>query len=79
MPERFHDRFDIDIDRGEARRRFMNRVYNDVFVGVIGQMGNNGEFHLTRYVASRMGELHQPYDKVAQYTEGDFLEVPTCP
>jgi hypothetical protein len=51
---RFHERFKVDVDGGESQRRFVNRVHNDIFDGLLQQQGPDDRFHLTRYVASRL-------------------------
>lgn len=35
MAAKFHERFDIQIDAEEARRRFVNRIHNEIFCGFL--------------------------------------------
>jgi hypothetical protein len=73
MEQKFHERFDIDVGGGEARRRFVNRVHNDIFDGVIDRMPDNPKFYLTRFVASSIGERHEPYARLVGYVREDFF------
>jgi hypothetical protein len=76
MPPKFHQRFKIPISEEAARRRFINRVYNEIWDAFLGQFHSRGNFNvITRAVISHLGERYdRDCDRIAQATGDDFLK-----
>jgi hypothetical protein len=60
MSEQFHERFDIEYDTDEVKKRFVNRVHNDIFSGYFYKFHpqSDDQYYLCRQVASALGEPH---------------------
>ncbi len=80
MTEKFNERFNITTDIDEAKRRFVNRVNNRIFNGLLidhsrdemngvidGIATKLGEEHITLYGGSYLGEIKE-------YTKNDFYK-----
>ena len=57
MPQKYHQRFGIDIGVAEAKRRFVNRFHNllQSFLSFAWERGNQTE--MERHVCTKLGEL----------------------
>lgn len=73
-PKDFHERFNIEVDIDEAKRRFMNRVSNLVFMDLY----HNNLISSPKYSASvpkniayRLGDEFSSY-KPDSYVKGNF-------
>jgi hypothetical protein len=74
MCSKFHERFDIVVSLGEAKRRFVNRVNNDIFRPFIDENLSQKESVLVkRNIASRLGEPYGSQKPVTAYTGMVFL------
>ena len=79
--KKFHERFDIDLGVEEAKRRFVNRVYNhlsaSVFEGEYGFPAHDCDCYMEA-IASRLGEQFIPRQfyflkDIRSYIQDDFL------
>jgi hypothetical protein len=75
MAQRFHQRFEINIDDGEARRRFVNRAYNHVFNGFFDRFQPNQRYRVEAYIVSRLGERYDLDHNIKNYIGDDFEKV----
>lgn len=69
----FHERFEIEIGIDDAKRRFMKRVTNYIFVNYFEHQHN----YTTRTpvlfaVANALGERHEDVFRFDDYIKGDF-------
>ncbi len=68
MPDKFHERFDIDVPIDEARRRFVNRVHNEL----LSQDSDLGDLTFWADLGKAIvDELGEPYKR------GDVLHAGT--
>ncbi len=73
MAAKFHERFEIDIGAGEARRRFTARVANLVFERYLGNHYDTwGRYKAAEYVASVLGDRHASNYLAALGGSADF-------
>lgn len=68
MGNKFHERFSIEVGQEEARRRFVNRVENELFDTSIGRS-------LTKYVVTELGERYISGRSIWYFTQHDFLKT----
>lgn len=73
MAEEFHKRFNIKVKEEEARRRFMNRVFNVVFEDFISDFYSGRTIKVVRFVASELGERYDNYKELPDYVGNDFM------
>jgi hypothetical protein len=59
MTEKFHQRFNIEVDLDEARRRFDNRVHHNMFHIYWAQISDSYRDDITREVLSSLGEKYK--------------------
>jgi hypothetical protein len=73
MAEKFHERFDIEVSLDEGKRRFVNRVDNDIFRSFLDENLSAKEcITVKRNIASRLGESYRSQSPIAAYTGRDF-------
>jgi hypothetical protein len=65
MSEKFHERFNIEISAEEARKRFVNRAYNQIFEW-------SSDPDSRRAIANALGERYMRYSKVEKYIGNNF-------
>ena len=73
-PAPFHERFYIQLDIGEARKRFLKRVHNrifDVFFSTEVSEDTRSRFVLWQ-VANELGEEFDWDKEFDNYVKGDF-------
>ncbi len=68
--EKFHERFGIEVGVEEARRRFFNRAYNQVFDHIDTWSEDNEK--IKREIATGLGEKYTPGFTVDYYLKNDF-------
>ena len=68
MTRKFHDRFKIKIDSEEARRRFVNRVFNVVF-------RNLDEEAIIGWIATALGIRYTNGEDIDDIIGEDFLDT----
>ncbi len=73
--KKFHERFNIIVDKEQGERRFVNRAYNVVFDEFYGQIGSDTDkIPVMRAVATALGKKFDYYRlDYENYMEEDFL------
>ncbi|NQT57188.1 MAG: hypothetical protein HQ551_13280 [Desulfobacteraceae bacterium] len=56
---KFTERFTIDVDLEEARKRFVNRVYNRAYLSFFLDLGENERFRIHKEIISALGDKYQ--------------------
>lgn len=80
VPHRFHDRFNIEVNLEEVRKRFMNRIVNLMEVGFpyveFGGIDANVTSHSDerREIAIALGIKFRWDLRFSDYIDGDFLK-----
>ena len=83
MTKDFHKRFEIVVPIEEARRRFINRVYNMIFDYFFNDirdkyylydLPNNIEDLLSRLISYRLGEDYMDMSEIVEYIGADFFK-----
>src|SRR5215813_11581529 len=73
MVEKFHERFDIAVGLDEAKRRFVNRVSNDIFRGFLHKNIPPREIDdVKRGIVGRLGEDYVSQSALQKYINYDF-------
>ena len=81
---KFHERFDIQVGADEARRRFVNRVYNflveDILVYRDRKYGLPDKDDLMRMIANELGErfvgpVHYTHQYLDKYLHAEFYRA----
>ncbi len=72
MKSPFHERFNIQIDIGEARKRFINRIHTVIYDGLFYELANYEE--IKRAVLFRLGERYQYGHRLESFVTNDFHE-----
>ena len=82
MSDKFHERFDISYGIDEARRRFVNRVSNDIFNGLLIRDFHDDMYDIFNAIASAHGEKHSAVRRFNyyehefhHYVQDDFQKV----
>jgi len=72
MTNKFHERFNIEVEINEARRRFVNRALNLVFWSFLYELSNTEEIVVE--IATVLGETYEDsdFDSVKDYIDDDF-------
>ena len=71
----FHERFELQVEAQEARRRFVARISNLIFERfAVDNFESYERVKLEQYVASVLGERHSGHYLVTLATVGDFLQ-----
>jgi hypothetical protein len=72
MTDKFHERFNIEVGLNEARRRFVNRALNLVFLSFLYEFSNTDEIVLE--IATVLGETYEDsdFDSLKEYIDDDF-------
>lgn len=66
---KFNERFNIEVNLEEARKRFVNRIYNDIFLFYQSQ------FNTPQIIATTLGKKYVPrYPLIDTYLSSDFYE-----
>ncbi|MBI2994453.1 MAG: hypothetical protein HYY48_09815 [Gammaproteobacteria bacterium] len=71
----FESRFDIPVDRTEARRRFVNRVHNEIFTSFLFGLPDNLRYLASRYTMTALGEPYQSGVSLSTQVGEDFFTV----
>jgi len=58
MRDKFPDRFNIDIELDEARKRFINRIHNEIYWGFLlsNHFSEGTKYSIARSVATHLGD-----------------------
>jgi hypothetical protein len=71
---KFHERFDINVNIDEARKSFVNRAYNRVWLSFFGEtFSDNEQFRVHKAIASALGDRFKFHQNVDQLVGLDFL------
>ena len=70
---KFHERFDIEVDLPQAKRRFVNRVHNEIFLSFLSRFLVDDKSNLDRAVASALGEKYRWSQYLDDLVGSDFL------
>ncbi len=73
--KKFSDRFDINIESEEAKKRFVNRVKNLVFDGILYQLHESTYQDIIKIVATGMGKKYEYGYSFDKYIDSDFLNT----
>jgi len=73
MNSKFHERFNIDVDMEEAKRRFVNRAYNLIFNSFLPQ-GLADPSIARRKVITALGEIYRRGDVLENHIGNDFYK-----
>ncbi len=72
----FHERFEISVDIDEAKRRFVNRIYNRIFyILFLNEIETNKKWDVLRSVADELGVEYQSQIDLKNYTGLEFYRV----
>ena len=69
---KFIDRFSININLEEARRRFVNRVYNIVFYEFYLDLQERERYKIHREIVTALGDKYDFYKKLTTQISDDF-------
>jgi len=76
MPKDFHQRFEIKVDKKEAERRFVNRIFNKLFDPIIGTIRQDRfrqtSREITSQIADALGDRYELGSRVSAYILDDF-------
>jgi hypothetical protein len=76
MVEKFHERFDLQIDLNEARQRFVNRVFNEIFGSFLFKnFSQDDRYYATLDIISRLGERYEYPGHLDHYVKNDFYKT----
>jgi hypothetical protein len=56
---KFTERFAIDVDLEETRRRFVNRVYNRAYLSFFLNLNENERYRIHKEIISALGDKYQ--------------------
>ncbi len=72
---KFHERFEILVDIEEARKRFVNRTYNEIFCRFFHSdiFSNNDRYYLSLTIATALGEYYYYNKPIEDYINRDFF------
>src|SRR5437870_1935069 len=78
MSQKFHQRFNISVDVDEARRRFVNRVYNAIFLQALdkiaGLYGLATRFQIECDACMILGIKYKTGNPLSTHIKEDFYE-----
>ncbi|MEW6616168.1 MAG: hypothetical protein AB1401_12005 [Thermodesulfobacteriota bacterium] len=69
---KLNQRFDIEIGLDEAKRRFVNRVYNKVFYNFFLGISDSERYRIHREIVSALGDKFPDYKNLAEQIGDDF-------
>lgn len=69
----FKNRFELSIGLDEAKRRFINRIYNQVWLEYFLSLGENERYHVHRAIMTSLGERLEFHLSLAEQIGDDFL------
>jgi hypothetical protein len=74
MAHKFHERFKLDINLDEARRRFVNRANNELIstLGMLENVSGDGE-GVERFICSKLGERWKGWGCLSTIIGDDFF------
>ena len=76
MPQKFHQRFNIEVSLMAARRSFVNRINNFIFANLLKDMyknrGLNPASRLEEYLCSKLGERWNGWGCLQQVLLDDY-------
>lgn len=71
---KFHERFDIDVNFDDAQERFVNRVYNEIWLSFFLSLYDNDRYRVHRSVATAIGERYQFHQSIHELIGQNFLK-----
>jgi hypothetical protein len=73
MGHRFHERFNLELDLNEARRRFVNRAHN-ALLSTLKTLQNRGiASEVERFICSKLGERWNGWGCLSSIIGDDFF------
>jgi hypothetical protein len=82
MPEKFHERFDIEVNLDEAKRRFVNRTETLIFTRFLSQKFSmeitediQRREDIKREVVAGLGEVYHSQESLRPYVLDDFYKA----
>lgn len=74
--DKFHQRFNLNLDIEEAKRRFVNRAHNFIIHGLPGKLSPWGVEHinnLEKFICTKLGERYTGIYCLSSILGNDFL------
>ena len=72
---KFTDRFNINVDQEEVRRRFVNRAYNKFFYRFYYNLTNDLRYQVEIDISSGLGDKYTAGKQLEKYIGDDFLRT----
>lgn len=71
----FHERFEINVNTEEARKRFVNRALNTIFFTLFysNKLSADDQFYCKNKIATALGKRYFYNTSIDEYINGDFL------
>jgi hypothetical protein len=69
---KFVERFNIDVGKDEAKRRFANRAYNRVFYHFFYSISENKRYKIHREIVSALGDKYSYHKNLSDHIGDDF-------
>ena len=61
---KFHNRFDIEVHLPDAQKRFVNRVYNQIYLSFFLHLADDLRFRIQKDVASALGDKYKFHESL---------------
>jgi hypothetical protein len=69
---KFHQRFNIEVNLQEAQKRFVNRIYNRIFLSFLDRFNRDEEYRLELAIASELGDKYEFMVPISKQVGGDY-------
>jgi hypothetical protein len=69
----FRDRFELSIGLDEAKQRFINRLYNQVWLHYFLNLSENERYHVRREILTSLGKKLEFHLSLTEQIGNDFL------
>src|SRR5215831_16262134 len=70
----FHNRFNIEVGQDEARRRFVNRIHNKIFVQISENAALTTRAEIGRAIGHEIGEIYVNQQPIHTFVGADFYK-----
>ena len=73
MPEKFHQRFKINVGLEEAQRRFVNRAHNLVWEAYLYEIPNFVRKDAELHIITALGDRYDPHRSFSKQIGNDYF------
>lgn len=73
MTRDFHQRFEIEINIDEAKKRFINRCLNTLFSNLLNTLSDDDRFYCKTQIATALGKRFYYHLTLPEYINDDFF------